>query len=116
VAAPAPEKAKAPPPPPAQTSAATPDTTTTDQPVKASGGALLQIGSYKSNAEAMQSWNAFKARHSVASGYQPDIQKVALGAKGVWYRLRLGGIADKKAAIELCEKLKAQGASCLVAR
>ena len=64
----------------------------------------------------MQSWNAFKARHSVASGYQPDIQKVALGAKGVWYRLRLGGIADKKAAIELCEKLKAQGASCLVAR
>jgi len=113
-AAPVPEKTEAPPPPPRSTTVA-PDTAT-GQPVAATGGALLQIGSYKSSAEAMQSWNAFKARHAIAAGYRPDVQKVALGAKGIWYRLRLGGLADKNAAIELCEKLKAQGASCLIAR
>ena len=77
---------------------------------------LLQIGSYKSDSEAMHSWNAFKARHSIAAGYRPDIQKVDLGAKGIWYRLRLGALPDKRAAIELCEQLKTQGASCLIAR
>jgi cell division protein FtsN len=116
VVPPAPEKMETPPSPPAQTSVAESDTTGAEQPVTATGPAFLQIGSYKSTAEAMQSWNAFKARHAVAAGYRPDVQKVALGAKGIWYRLRLGGLADKKSAIELCEKLKAQGASCLIAR
>jgi cell division protein FtsN len=90
--------------------------TNTSEPAVASGGVLLQIGSYKSDSEAMQSWNAFKARHAIAAGYRPDIQKVSLGAKGTWYRLRLGALADKKSAAELCEKLKAQGAGCLLAR
>ena len=105
----------APPSPPVRPSTAATDATSTE-PAVASGGVLLQIGSYKSDSEAMQSWNAFKARHAAAAGYRPDIQKVVLGAKGVWYRLRLGAFADKKTAIEVCEKLKAQGASCLIAR
>lgn len=79
-------------------------------------GVLLQIGSYKSDSEAMHSWDTFKARHAIAAPYRPDVQKVDLGAKGTWYRLRLGALADKKSAVTLCEKLKAQGASCLVAR
>ncbi|HEX4157578.1 MAG TPA: SPOR domain-containing protein [Rhizomicrobium sp.] len=101
-------------PPPAQPSAA-PDTSSPETPAK-SGGMLLQIGSYKSDSEAMRSWNAFKARHSIAASYQPDVQKVDLGERGTWYRLRLGGLADKKSAIALCEKLRSQGASCLIAR
>ncbi len=80
------------------------------------GKTLLQIGSYKSDSEALRSWNTFKAKHALAAAYQPDIQKVDLGAKGIWYRLRLGAFADKKSAVALCERLRAQGASCLVAR
>jgi hypothetical protein len=113
--APAPKEAEAAQtPPPAQPSAA-PDTSSLETPQK-SGDVLLQIGSYKSDSEAMHSWSAFKARHSIAAGYQPDVQKVDLGGKGIWYRLRLGGLADKKSAIALCEKLRSQGASCLIAR
>jgi hypothetical protein len=112
---PAATEAESPPPAPrAQPSTAA--TAPSAKPVVTGGSGLVQIGSYKSEAEAMHSWNAFKARHSVAGSYQPDIQKVELGAKGTWFRLRMGGLADKKAAIELCEKLKAQGASCLIAR
>ncbi len=99
---------------PSQELAAAPDTTNPPQVV--TSGVRLQIGSYKSDSEAMQSWSAFKAKHAIAAPYQPDVQKVDLGVKGTWYRLRLGALADKKSAVALCEKLRAQGASCLVAR
>ena len=79
-------------------------------------GILLQIGSYKSQAEARQSWLAFRAAHSTAAGYQPDIKQVDLGAKGNWYRLRIGPFENKDAATEVCAKLRAAGASCLIAR
>lgn len=100
------------PPPPQQPAAQD----SPNPPQAVSSGVLLQIGSYKSDSEAMQSWSVFKAKHAIAAAYQADVQKVDLGPKGIWYRLRLGALADKKSAVALCEKLQAQGASCLVAR
>jgi len=80
------------------------------------GGIFLQIGSYKSNAEARQSWSAFRTRHEIAAGYRPDVKSADLGAKGTWYRLRLGPFADKQSAASFCEKLRRGGANCLVAK
>ena len=77
---------------------------------------MLQIGSYKSEAEARASWQAFKSEHDVAARYQPDVKEADLGVKGTWYRLRMGPFSDKTAALETCRKLKADGASCLVAQ
>jgi len=79
-------------------------------------GVVLQIGSYKSEAEARQSWNSFRSRHDAAAGYQADVKAVDLGARGTWYRLRMGPFADRKAALSVCAKLKADGASCLLAQ
>jgi cell division septation protein DedD len=79
-------------------------------------GVELQIGSYKSETEARQSWNAFKSAHASAAGYQADVRAADLGARGRWYRLRMGPFADKDSAMEVCGKLKADGASCLLAR
>jgi cell division septation protein DedD len=82
----------------------------------AAGGAVLQIGAYESQEIADGAWAAFKARHaSVAGTLADDIQKADLGAKGTWYRLRMGPFADKAAAAAACEKLKAEGATCFVA-
>ena len=81
-----------------------------------SAGVVLQIGSYKSEAEARRSWEAFKAEHSAAIRYQADVKAVDLGARGTWYRLRMGTFPDKKSAIAACAKLKADGASCLLAQ
>lgn len=85
-------------------------------PSKEMTGILLQIGSYKSDAEARASWQSFKSAHDAAAAYQSDVKQVDLGAKGTWYRLRMGPFADKKSALEACRKLKADGASCLVAQ
>jgi cell division protein FtsN len=52
---------------------------------------------------------------TLLASYRPMVQKADLGTKGVWYRLRIGPIADKTAATKLCSQLKAQGLpDCLV--
>jgi cell division protein FtsN len=110
------ETATAPVPAPAASSA---EDSATQAPAAAAAptsGIMLQIGSYKSDTEARQSWSAFKARHAIAAGFSADVREVDLGARGTWYRLRIGSFADTRAAIVFCEKLKAQGASCIVSR
>jgi cell division septation protein DedD len=80
-----------------------------------SGGFVVQVGSYKSQALADASWELFKSKHSDASAYQSNVKEADLGDKGTWYRLRVAGFADKAAATAFCARLKAQGASCLIA-
>jgi len=99
--------------PPASASVSAPAATGTPATVS---GILLQIGSYKSDAEARASWQTFRSEHDAAAGYEPDVKQVDLGAKGTWYRLRIGPFADKSSALETCRKLKADGASCLLAQ
>jgi cell division protein FtsN len=79
-------------------------------------GTVLQIGAYKSEDEASAAWKAFVRKHQMASAYQSDIRKVDLGDKGVWYRLRLGTFAGKTEAVAFCDKLKADGGNCFLAR
>jgi len=79
-------------------------------------GTMLQIGSYETDAIAHGAWAAFKADHGgLVDGLAADIRKADLGAKGVWYRLRIGPFSDDAAATALCEKLKVQGVTCFVA-
>jgi multidrug efflux system membrane fusion protein len=93
-----------------------PSPATGPAPAPAIGSVLLQIGSYESPEIANGAWAAFKAQHAaVVGGLSQDVQKADLGAKGTWYRLRLGPFADKGAANAACEKLKAEGGACFVA-
>jgi len=80
--------------------------------VVASGAYVLQVGAYKSEEEATAAWRAYQAKHPLAASYAPDIKRVDLDAKGIWYRLRIGPFADKAAADSLCDKLKADGGGC----
>jgi len=97
-------------PAPAQT------TDSSAKPVPA-GAYLLQIGAYKSQEEADASWKAFAAKHAaLLAGFSPNVKQVDLGEKGTWYRLRVGSFADKDAASGLCEKLKADGGNCFLAK
>ncbi|HEY4266074.1 MAG TPA: SPOR domain-containing protein, partial [Micropepsaceae bacterium] len=65
----------------------------------ASGKAVLQIGAYESPEIANGAWTSFKSRYAdVAAKLGEDVQKADLGAKGTWYRLRVGPFADKAAA------------------
>jgi cell division protein FtsN len=122
VAAPAPETAKPPSPTPAQIAAVAPPkpAPTPVEPVAATpapvGAGLLQIGAYKSSAEAEAAWTGYKHKHaSLVGSLSSDVKRVDLGAKGTWFRLRI--VAGTKAeASALCTKLKAEGGDCLLAK
>jgi len=103
--------APAPPPPVAKPIAAVP----APGPATAAGGYVLQIGAYKSQADAEAAWKAYKGRHAaLLTGYSENIQQVDLGEKGTWYRLRVGGLGDREVALALCDRLKADGGACIL--
>ncbi len=77
------------------------------------GSYALQIGAYKSQADAETAWKSYKAKHAaLLSGYNSDVQQADLGEKGTWYRLRVAGFPSKDVAAALCDRLKADGGGC----
>jgi hypothetical protein len=80
------------------------------------GSGFVQIGSYKSVAEANAAWMTYKSKHAGAvAGLATDIQTADLGTKGTWYRQRIV-TASRDDAVALCVKLKAEGGDCIVAK
>ncbi len=83
----------------------------------ASGAYVLQIGAYKSQAEADSAWNTYKAKHAaLLAGYSPNVAQADLGDKGTWYRLRIAGFSSKDVASALCDRLKADGGGCFLGK
>ncbi len=83
----------------------------------ASGGVALQIGAFKTRAEADAAWRAYSGKHAaLLKGYGPDVQEADLGEKGTWYRLRIAGFSDSEMASALCDRLKADGGGCFLGR
>jgi SPOR domain len=81
------------------------------------GGYVLQIGAYKTQADADAAWKVYKAKHAaLLSAYSDEVQQADLGEKGTWYRLRISGFADKDMATSLCDRLKADGGACIPGR
>jgi cell division protein FtsN len=83
----------------------------------AAGGAILQIGAYKSQAEADAAWKTYKAKHAaLLAGATQDVQQADLGDKGTWYRLRIVGFPSKDVASAMCDRLKADGGGCFLGK
>jgi hypothetical protein len=84
-------------------------------PIAASSAYALQIGAYKSQAEADAAWKAYKGRHAaLLADASTDVQQADLGDKGVWYRLRITGFASKDVANAMCDRLKGDGGACFL--
>ena len=99
------------------TAAATPAPKPATATPASGGGVVLQIGAYKSQADADAAWKTYKAKHSaLLSGYSDDIQQADLGEKGTWYRLRIGGMSNREVASALCDRLKADGGACILGK
>jgi cell division protein FtsN len=87
------------------------------KPAAAGGAYVLQIGAFKSQAEADTAWRAYKGKHAaLLTGYNSDVQQADLGEKGTWYRLRIAGFGDREVASALCDRLKADGGGCFLGR
>jgi cell division septation protein DedD len=106
-AASAPPAAKANAPAPAAPKANTP---------ASGGGWQVQVAAMKSQADADAAWKKALAANKELLGSLPEeIVQVDLGAKGVYYRVRVGPM-DEAAAKTLCAELTKRNQGCIVAR
>lgn len=87
--------------------------TTEAKPTRApSGGSMVQLGAYRSEAEAKAAWKKHQGAVKELASLSPSIQKAEVEGKGTFYRLRASA-ADAKA---LCQKLTAKGQPCMVVK
>lgn len=85
--------------------------------VAATGAFRVQIGSYRTEAGALNGWKILQSAHGVLLGdLEPTIVSADLGARGVFHRLQAGPLADRGAATTLCNSLTARNQGCLVVR
>jgi cell division septation protein DedD len=76
----------------------------------------VQLVSEKSEGQALAAFEHIRKEHqAILAGLQPQITKVELGAKGTYYRVRIGA-KTQEAANKLCSALKAAGSSCWIQR
>jgi hypothetical protein len=80
----------------------------------AAGGAVVQLGAYRSEEEAQETWDKMHLKFKELSDKKPTIIRADLGARGVYYRLRIGSLASVADAKELCKALAGRGQACII--
>ena len=76
----------------------------------------VQISSRRSPESAQAAWRQLSRKYaSVLRGQSPDIRRVNIEGKGVYYRVRVPASSKAKAG-SICAKLKKRGGSCFVTR
>ena len=95
---------------------ATPEATEAVEPsVSGDGGFAVQLAAPGSEADAKAASARLGKKYlGVLSGHQLTFHKAESNGKSV-YRVRVGSLS-KEGAVSLCEKLKADGGSCFVAK
>jgi len=80
-----------------------------------SGTHVVQVGAFGSQNEADTNWSRMQTRlGDFVSGKSPDVERADLGARGVFYRLRIGPFSSSADAKTFCDGLKTRGQDCLV--
>ena len=81
----------------------------------AAGSYQVQLSALRSEDAARSAWTQIQSSApDLFVGANLDIQRADLGAKGVFYRLRIGSFADRAAAKGFCADVKAAGKDCMV--
>lgn len=101
------------PQPTAKKTPAKPKATAT-APVSA-GDMRVQLGAFRSEAEAMAAWSKMKSKFgSSLSGLSMMTERADIPGKGVLFRLQAGPVKSRDAGRVLCKKLSEAGQGCFV--
>ncbi|MEM7328335.1 MAG: SPOR domain-containing protein [Pseudomonadota bacterium] len=93
----------------------TPEVVSSASRFAASGSFQVQLSALRSREAAQSAWTGLqRTAPDLFVGANLDIQRADLGAKGVFFRLRVGSFADREAATGFCSDVKAAGKDCMV--
>ena len=108
------------PPPPAKPAEAAPPAQEASAALPAAGGgqgARVQLGALRTNEEATREGERLKRANSdVLGNLAITVVQAELGARGTFFRIQAGPLADTAAATELCQQLAARKVGCIVVR
>jgi len=80
-------------------------------------GWTVQLTSQRSSQAAWDVWKNLSERYSsLLSGQQAAVVKATIENRGVFYRLRVHQLNNKKQAARLCSRLKRKGTGCFVTK
>lgn len=80
------------------------------------GAWSVQVASAASEDAAWSTWKKMQSRSKVLQSKKPVVVRADLGAKGIVYRVRLGGFETQKSAAKECSALKANGVGCYISK
>jgi hypothetical protein len=73
----------------------------------------IQLASLHTPDEARDEWQRVKHENSDLLGkFTAVAVRADLGDRGVWYRVEVGPVGDKAAALKLCKALKERELGC----
>lgn len=75
---------------------------------------VVQLGAYQSEAEAVKAKERVMAQFTPPAPLAPFVMKSDLGARGVYYRLRMGQFTSVAEAKNFCAQLTARHQDCIV--
>jgi hypothetical protein len=84
-----------------------------DEPAAAAGW-TVQISSAREEDLAWSTWKKLKAQHRILEDRKVAVVKADLGQRGIYYRLKLQGFEDKRAAKAMCSRLRSRGVACIL--
>ena len=96
---------------------AMPSVTSPESPYRFSsdGTYLVQLAAFRSQEAAETAWSKMSSsKPELYRGGRKQVQRADLGAKGVFYRLRVGSFAERSDASAFCDAVKAGGDNCIV--
>jgi cell division septation protein DedD len=93
-----------------------PQASQTAIPQRPLSGFVIQLASYKTEADALAGYDMLRQQHaSIVGSLTPNIEKTDVGAGGTFYRLHLGSFPSRQAAKSVCSNLLAAGErDCIV--
>ena len=97
--------------------ASTTTTTTTTASAPAAGNSFIQLGAFRGQTEAEQAYaKAVESYGSILAGADVKYERADLGEKGIYYRVKVGPMADSEAKSR-CERIKdIKSGGCFVTR
>jgi tetratricopeptide (TPR) repeat protein len=76
----------------------------------------VQVASAASEDAAWSTWKNMQKRFKILGNKSPLVVRADLGAKGIFYRVKLAGFGDQNGAKSECAALKSKGVSCFVSK
>lgn len=88
-----------------------------EEPAETLSGVLVQLGAFRSHADAQAHWEKLQRQHpAIVGGLQHTIIRADLGDKGIYYRLRAGSFRSETIAEATCTQLAKRQLGCFVVK